>query len=114
MSYFDDNEDYLIHRLGYNSFKRKPTRPRVEVTADDFEDLGPAEPAQADTAEGLLREAVHIDNPYYSPRGAKHGDLWCWFCGRPKTQWEFEAPGNHKVDCTWLRTRRLFSVEDLL
>lgn len=47
MSYFDDNEDYLIHRLGYNSFKRKPTRPRVVVTADDFEDLGPAEPAEA-------------------------------------------------------------------
>lgn len=54
MSYFDDNEDYLIHRLGHNSFKRKPARPRVVVTADDFEDLGPAEPAP--TTSGVERE----------------------------------------------------------
>lgn len=52
MSYFDDNEDYLIHRLGHNSFKSKPARPRVVVTADDFEDLGPAET----TAAGAERE----------------------------------------------------------
>ena len=115
MSYFDDNEDYLIHRLGYNSFKRKPARPRVVVTADDFEDLGPVEQevAAVDTAVSLLKEAVYDVYPYYTPRGAKHGDEWCRFCGHPKLQWQ-EGPRNHGAGCVYQRTRQLFGVEDLL
>lgn len=107
MSYFDDNEDYLIHRLGHNSFKRKPARQRVVVTADDFEDL--TQPS----VENLLRKAVYDATPFYSPRGSKHGEQWCWFCGKPKLQYEPEAKENHKSDCTWLNTRRLLCTEDL-
>jgi len=53
VSYFDDNEDLIIYGFGQR-VRSAPRRPRIEVTADDFDDLGPVEPAPTDT--GIERE----------------------------------------------------------
>lgn len=67
------------------------------------------------SAEDLLRRVVLGRSPFYTARGAKHGDRWCWFCGRQRADSSNpESVDNHRDDCDWLSALRLLGTEDLL